>query len=57
MTEPTVFGLPISVAFLYFIVYSVLGWGMETVYCSWSTGWSPGDFCTAPCAPSTGWGC
>ncbi len=34
MTEPMLFGLPISLAFLYFIVYSVLGWGMETVYCS-----------------------
>lgn len=34
MTEPVLFGLPISIAFLYFIVYSVLGWCMETVYCS-----------------------
>ncbi len=34
MTEPAFFGLPISLAFLYFIVYSVLGWCMETVYCS-----------------------
>ena len=34
MTEPVFFGLPISLAFLYFIVYSVLGWCMETVYCS-----------------------
>jgi len=34
MAEPTLFGLPISLAFLYFIVYSILGWGMETVYCS-----------------------
>lgn len=34
MTEPALFGLPISLAFLYFIVYSVLGWCMETVYCS-----------------------
>lgn len=34
MTEPVLFGLPISMAFLYFIVYSVLGWCMETVYCS-----------------------
>ena len=34
MMEPSFFGLPISLAFLYFIVYSVLGWCMETVYCS-----------------------
>ena len=34
MTEPIFFGIPISLAFLYFIVYSVLGWCMETVYCS-----------------------
>lgn len=34
MTEPVIFGLPISLAFLYFIVYSCLGWCMETVYCS-----------------------
>lgn len=34
MGEPVFFGLPISLAFLYFIVYSVLGWCMETIYCS-----------------------
>lgn len=34
MTEPVLFGLPISLAFLYFIVYSVIGWCMETIYCS-----------------------
>lgn len=34
MTEPVIFGLPLSLAFLYFIIYSVLGWCMETVYCS-----------------------
>ncbi len=34
MGEPTCFGQPISLAFLYFIIYSVLGWGMETTYCS-----------------------
>jgi len=34
MTEPVFFGLPISLAFLYFITYSVLGWCMETIYCS-----------------------
>lgn len=34
MTEVSLFGLPVSVAFLYFIIYSILGWCMETVYCS-----------------------
>lgn len=34
MEEPIFFGLPLSLAFLYFIVYSVLGWVMETIYCS-----------------------
>lgn len=34
MTEPVFFGLPISLAFLYFILYSILGWCMETIYCS-----------------------
>ncbi len=34
MSEPLFFGLPLSLAFLYFITYSVLGWCMETVYCS-----------------------
>jgi len=34
MTEPVIFGLPLSLAFLYFIVYSVMGWIMETIYCS-----------------------
>lgn len=34
MTEPLLFGLPISAAFFYFVVYAFLGWCMETVYCS-----------------------
>lgn len=34
MREPVFFGLPISLAFLYFILYSILGWCMETIYCS-----------------------
>lgn len=34
MTDFSLFGLPISLAFLYFIVYSVIGWCMETIYCS-----------------------
>ena len=32
MNEPMVFGLPISMAFLYFITYAVMGWCVETVY-------------------------
>ncbi len=32
--EPLLFGVPVSLAFLYFIIYSFLGWGMETIYCS-----------------------
>ena len=34
MNEPTLFGLSLSLAFLYFMIYSVLGWCMETIYCS-----------------------
>ena len=34
MSEPIFFGLPLSIAFLYFVVYSFLGWCMETVLCS-----------------------
>ena len=34
MTEPVLFGFPITLLFLYFMVYSFLGWIMETTYCS-----------------------
>lgn len=34
MNELHLFGIPISLVFLYFIVYSFLGWCMETIYCS-----------------------
>lgn len=34
MSEPIFFGLPLSTAFLYFVVYSFLGWCMETIFCS-----------------------
>lgn len=34
MSEPILFGFPISLLFLYFIVYAFLGWVMETCYCS-----------------------
>ena len=32
--EPELFGHPVSLLFRYFIIYAVLGWGMETIYCS-----------------------
>lgn len=34
MTEPVLFGFPLSLLFLYFIIYAFLGWVMETCYCS-----------------------
>ncbi|MCD8147928.1 MAG: hypothetical protein LUD84_11755 [Clostridiales bacterium] len=34
MQEPLLFGTPLTLAFLYFFWYSVLGWVMETTYCS-----------------------
>ncbi|MCD8212061.1 MAG: putative ABC transporter permease [Oscillospiraceae bacterium] len=34
MSEPELFGIPLHMLFLYFIVYSFLGWCMETVFCS-----------------------
>ncbi len=34
MQEPLLFGTPLTLAFLYFVWYSVLGWVMETTYCS-----------------------
>lgn len=32
--EPQLFGYPITLLLLYFIVYSFLGWLMETIFCS-----------------------
>lgn len=34
MPDPTLFGYPLSTLILYFVFYSVVGWAMETVYCS-----------------------
>ena len=34
MTEPSLFQIPLSTLFLYFILYSFAGWAMETAYCS-----------------------
>lgn len=55
--EPVIFGLPLSVAFLYFIAYSVLGWCMETVYCSVQAGhFVPRGFLYGPLCPIYGVG-
>ena len=34
MSEPVIFGFPLSLLFLYFVIYAFLGWILETVYCS-----------------------
>ena len=34
MPEPSLFGVPLTLMFLYFIWYSLLGWCMESTYCS-----------------------
>lgn len=34
MPDPVLLGYPLSLLILYFIFYSILGWIMETVYCS-----------------------
>lgn len=34
MPDPVLLGYPLSLLILYFIFYSILGWVMETVYCS-----------------------
>ena len=34
MHEPVLFGYPLHLLFLYFMIYAFLGWCMETVYCS-----------------------
>lgn len=34
MIDPVLFGYPLSELFFYFMLYSMLGWAMETVYCS-----------------------
>ena len=34
MSEPFLFGIPLSRMFLYFVWYSLLGWLMESCYCS-----------------------
>lgn len=34
MSEPVIFGLKLSEAFFYFMIYSCLGWALETTYCS-----------------------
>lgn len=57
MHEPIFFGLPLSWAFLYFITYSVLGWCMETVYCSiLEKRWVSRGFLFGPMCPIYGVG-
>ncbi|MCD7821270.1 MAG: hypothetical protein LUG64_03560 [Clostridiales bacterium] len=34
MQEPLLFGTPLTLVFLYFVWYSMLGWVMESTYCS-----------------------
>ena len=34
MPEPTLFGVPLTLMFLYFIWYALMGWCMESIYCS-----------------------
>lgn len=34
MTEPVFFQIPLSLLFLYFVLYAFLGWVVETCYCS-----------------------
>lgn len=34
MSEPLIFGIPLTQMFLYFVWYSFLGWCMESTYCS-----------------------
>lgn len=34
MPEPSLLGYPLSTLILYFVFYSIVGWAMETVYCS-----------------------
>jgi uncharacterized membrane protein len=34
MSEPLLFGVPLTLMFLYFVWYSFLGWVMESTYCS-----------------------
>jgi len=57
MHEPIFFGLPLSLAFLYFITYSVLGWCLETVYCSvLEKRWVSRGFLFGPMCPIYGVG-
>lgn len=57
MSEPFVFGVPISLVFLYFMFYSFLGWGMETTYCSVKQGhYVPRGFLFGPICPIYGVG-
>jgi len=57
LKEPSIFGLDVSLAFLYFIVYSILGWCMETTYCSVrEKRFVPRGFLYGPLCPIYGFG-
>lgn len=57
MTEPILFGQPLHLLFLYFILYSFLGWCMETAYCSIkSKNLVPRGFLLGPVCPIYGVG-
>lgn len=57
MSEPILFGMPISLVFLYFMFYSFLGWVMETLYCSVKQGhYVPRGFLFGPICPIYGVG-
>ena len=58
MPEPSLFGVPLTLMFLYFIWYSLLGWCMESTYCSIHRHRliNRGGSSTCPCAPIYGVG-
>ena len=57
MSEPTLMGYPITLLFLYFILYSFCGWVWESVYCSLkSRHYVPRGFLYGPLCPIYGVG-
>ncbi len=57
MHEPVLFGYPLHLLFLYFILYSFLGWCMETAYCSFKERrLVPRGFLLGPACPIYGVG-
>lgn len=57
MSEPMLFHIPLSTLFLYFIVYSFLGWCVETTYCcAKERRWVARGFLFGPVCPIYGVG-